>query len=991
MIFSGIAALIGGIASSVGAFIGGFGAIGTFALQTAAGIGVSYLAKALAGKPKQQATSNGVSGVQGQLQAAGDVPRQFMLGKGATAGSLVYANAWGNDGQTPNAYFTQVIALSDLPVKGLLGLWVNGEKCTLGGAVHPDFGYPVTQYAKGGKDHLWIKFYDGTQTAVDGFLASRVSTLDRPYASNRVGIGIAYAICTALVEDTLFTGFPQFLFELDGVRLYDPSKDSTNGGDGEQRYSDPATWGGDGDDLPAVQIYNLFCGLKYGDEWFYGFQNFSGRRAVPENWTAQIAKCRAPIDGASGPEPTYRSAGQVSVDTALGDTVEALLTSCQGKVSEIGGFYKLYCGVPDSPAFFFTDDDILSTEEQSFTPFFGLADTVNGISGKYPAPSEGWAMKPAPPIYRTDLEAKAGNRRLLSDVSLDFVPYAEQVQRLMNSALLAAQRARRHAFSFGPKFWFVEPGDVGAWTSARNGYVNKLFEANGVVDKANLDVTLDLTEVDPSDYDWDHDADFKPPTSGPTAIIRPAPQGVLDWFVEGIVLRDAAGISRRPAIRMTWDGAMPGVSGVQYEVRLKSDGSDVTRGRTDQLAAGALIVSQSLLPNAQYQVRGQYLPDYPRDMVWTDWLDVTTPDVRLGLFDIAEYLSEQFTEVEKRAADDRARVDKLAQVVQQAMGRTNLDKRILRTDLVSASDRANASISQVMTVATDAESAVAALETTVSAQFDDINAAVSENSTAITTLNGYAAAQWSVMVDVNGNIVGVVLFNDSDNISNFTVTVDTFRVAFPGQSGGDAVPVYTISNVGGVAKVALRGDMIVDGSLITRMIAAGAITTTTIQAGAVNTTQLAVNSVDITKLIQGAATKFDYTPTPAVKGYSFPSSGNQTLPYTLATRVVDIQSGAAKIEFTGRFNGFQAQAIGAFTSQDFIRFYVDGTLEFEFMWQTPGYLNGAQWVAYNWQNIYAMWPKLGLSAGSHTFSVVLATSYGCGVTNGAFLISDFRR
>lgn len=822
MIFSGIAALIGGIASSVGAFIGGLGAIGTFALQTAAGIGVSYLAKALAGKPKQQATSNGVSGVQGHLQTAGDVPRQFMLGKGATAGSLVYANAWGNYGQTPNAYFTQVIALSDLPVKGLLGIWVNGEKCTLGGAAHPDFGYPVTQYAKGGNDHLWIKFYDGTQTVADPFLTSRVSTADRPYQSTRVGKGIAYAVCTALVEDTLFTGFPQFLFELDGVRIYDPSKDSTNGGEGDQRYSDPATWGGDGDDLPAVQIYNLFRGLKYGDEWFYGFQNFTGRRAVPENWIAQIGKCRAAIDGASGPEPTYRAAGQVSVDTALGDTVEALLTSCQGKVSETGGFYKLYCGAPDSPSFFFTDDDILSTEEQSFTPFFGLADTVNGISGKYPAPREGWAMKPAPPILRSDLEARAGNRRLLSDVSLDFVPYAEQVQRLMNSALLAAQRARRYTFSFGPKYWFVEPGDVGAWTSARNGYVNKSFEANGVVDKANLDVTLDLTEVDPSDYDWDHDADFKPPTGGSTSIIRPAPQGIVDWFVEGVTLKDAAGNNRRPAIRMTWDGAMPGVSGVQYEVRLKSDGSDVARGRTDQLAAGALIASQSLLPNTQYQVRGQYLPDYPRDMLWTDWLDVITPDVRLSGLDfdadaLTALVSNQF-----QIGDDKVQaiVQLVAATALQALSKIALDKKALRTEITSSSDRLGASVSQVADTVVTTNEALASLETSVTASLDDLSASVTENSTAVADINGNLAASWGLEVDADGAIAAIQALAGGGT-SALKFLADVIQFAIPGEPGGDAKTILQIGEVNGVPTLVLKTDVLGDGIITAQHLVSG--------------------------------------------------------------------------------------------------------------------------------------------------------------------------
>ena len=104
--------------------------------------------------------------------------------------------------------------------------------------------------------------------------------------------------------------------------------------------------------------------------------------------------------------------GEVAVNVPIANGIEAFLTACQGKLSEIGGVYKMHCGAPGSADFTFTDDDILSTEEQSFTPFFGLADSVNGMTAKYPEPAEGWNSKVPPPIYRSDLEERDGNRRL---------------------------------------------------------------------------------------------------------------------------------------------------------------------------------------------------------------------------------------------------------------------------------------------------------------------------------------------------------------------------------------------------------------------------------------------------------------------------------------------------------------------------------------------------------------------------------------------------
>lgn len=633
--------MIGLGATGLSVFVG----VGMFAIKTAVGVGLNLLAQAIAGKPQDPKFS-----VNGNLQSGGDLPRSIKLGYGATAGSLVYANTWGRDGESDNAFLTQVIALSDYPVRELRELWVNGEHCTLGGSMHPSYGYPVTQYQTDGRDHLWVKFYDGTQVAADPFLVSVVSSAERPYESTRVGRGVAYAVVTSLVTKNLFSGIPSFKFSLYGARLYDPSRDSTVGGFGLHSEADPSTWGGDGDFLPAVQIYNLLRGMNYGGKWLYGVQGMSSVRLPAAHWIEQINKCRAPIYSAEGYVPTYRSGGEIAVDAPLGDAIEALLTTCQGRLTESGGIYKLYCGVPGNPVASFTDGDILSTEEQSFTPFFGLADTINGISARYPSPAEGWNPKVAPPLYRPDLEALAGNRRLMANVSLDFVPYAEQVQRLMKSALDEAQRARRHTFVLPPQYWVLEPGDIVSWTSARNGYSTKLFRVDGVVDRANLDVMLDLTEVDPSDYDWDSDADFQPPVDGSVGPVRPTPQPIIDWYAEPWQIDDANGNARRVAIKLSWNGDQPDVAAVAFEVALAETLEIFHRGRTDEVAVGSVVTSQGLLANEDYLVRGRYVPESDRGWVWSSWLPVKTLNIRLGDADVylpgmVEEILEQVGEI----------------------------------------------------------------------------------------------------------------------------------------------------------------------------------------------------------------------------------------------------------------------------------------------------------------------------------------------------------
>ena len=752
---------ISGIVSAVGTFIGGLGAIGSFLLRTAVGVGLNLLAQAVAGKPKDPVFS-----INGELQGGGDLPRHFPFGLTATAGSLVWANTWGRDGDTANAYLTQVIALSDLPVNGLLRVWVDNQLVTLDlNTPNMSWGWQVKEFRNQG-DNLWIKFYDGTQTEVDSFLVNTCSNQNRQWDRNRVGRGVAYVIVTSRVSKNMFNGIPTLMFEMGGCKLYDVSKDSTAGGNGSHRWSDPTTWGGDGDYLPAVQAYNILRGIEFNGQWFYGVQGMSAARLPAENWIAQINKCRALIYGAHGMEPTYRSGGEISVAAPLATALEAILTTCQGRISEIGGVYRIHVGAPDAPVIHFTDDDILSTEEQTFTPFFGLADTINGIVGTYPSPQDGWVVKTAPPIYRKDLEALHGNRRLPADVSFDFVSNPEQVQRLMKSALEEGQRAKRHTLVLPPWFWpYCTPSTTISWSSKRNGYVNKMFRIDGVVDRANLDVLIDITEVDPSDYDWDSSSEFRPPVDGAVGAMRPLPTPIFDFAVLPDVAQDSNGNNRRCAILLIWDGKVTGVDTVMFEVRLKASLADVYKGRTEDVERGELLIAPGiLLANTPYQVRARYSSyDGNTPFIWSDWIDVTTADIRLGIWDLQPISVDQLNKdisgtLEYLSGSRRqmqSELQRIGQLISAQDGANFLDKQELRHEMVSTFKTAEARFDMKINVATGENSALAqrieTLEVTIG---DDISAAVDLLSSELTKVGDDVKANSTAITDLRSQVDG---------------------------------------------------------------------------------------------------------------------------------------------------------------------------------------------------------------------------------------------
>lgn len=796
---------IAGLIGAVGTFIAG-----SFLLKTAVGIGLSLLAQAIAGKPKDPTFS-----INGTLQSGGDVPRSFIVGKTATAGSLVWVNTWGRSGDTPNAFLTQVIALSDMPLQSLDDVWVNGEKVTLGSTPHPQYGYPVNGY--GG--NLWVKFHDGTQTTEDSFLRTHASNSQRQWQSTRVGHGVAYAVVTAKVTQNHFSGIPSFKFAITGMPLYDPSKDSTvPGGSGPHRLNNPATWGGDGDHNPVVQIYNLLLGITQNDQWFYGLQGVSAARLPSVNWIEQINKCRA--------GNIYRAGGEIPVEAPLATAIEALLTACQGRLSEVGGFYRIYVGEPDAPVASFDDGDIISTDEQSFTPFFGLADTINGIAATYPSPADGWSVKAAPPIYRTDLEVLAGNRRLMADVSLDFVPYPEQAQRLMKSALAEGQRARRHTLVLPPTFWpYAVPGAVLSWSSERNGYINKWFRIDGAVDRANLDVMIDITEVDPSDFDWDSDTDYNVPVDGAVGVIRPPAQPIVDWAAFPDSVQDNDGVNRRAAIRVTWDnteGRLDDVVGVEFEVRLAGSSDVVYRGRTDQPDAGSLLISQGILPLTRYEVRGKFIPGGDRETLWSGWLLVLTLDIRIT--DITAYLrgigEDVYAAIERiriEQDDLRAYVQTLAQGTDEVAGRV-VDERFVAKRFRDASAVALSTLTAAISDDEGNLIAVAEALTAVQAAVGNISAD-GLRKIEVQAGTGDVVARLVDMVRATVDDVWVeagtiveVGFEDADPLkpfSNYYILASKFGIIDP-NDGDSKVALFATINGKTYINVALIGHLTAD-------------------------------------------------------------------------------------------------------------------------------------------------------------------------------------
>lgn len=599
-------------------------AFAQFGFQLVLGLVLSTLAAKLS---KRSPSGNSNFSVSGNLQRGSDKSQSFIFGTYATAGHLVWAEEWGWDGVAgshggliskvleklfveidyqgiPNGFLTQVIEVSSLPVRGLNGMVLEGEAVTISDTnEHATFGKRITNNASMTKNYdgyAWVKFYDGTQTEADPFISTGFIGENYGLDSNFIGLGNAYAIVTFKAKkEGLWTGFPRSLFIIDGIPLL---KSSTGGANTVHNN-------------PIDAVYTLLLGLAdpvIADDWFFGGQKITAAQLPVANWGAQADKCAT---------AGYTCAGEIRVSDNVLDVISEILACCGGKLAESAGQFIILAAEPDASVATFTDDEIISTNEETFTPFIGLDDAINGISAVYPSPVDNWQNQTAAPIYRPDLEIEDDNRRLVSDIQLPFVTDDVQAQRLMKAALLEARRARKHTLALPSNYWQVEPLDVISWTSAKNGYTGKKFLVDGVVDAPNGDELFDLTEIDMDDFAWTKSVDFTPLNRSPLVSPLPVSQAVSGWSVEAEFLLDANGRATTIGIRMNWSAAsVSGVDHMTYQIRQRGGAETViVDGINLDLESGSRLITKDFQLDTEYEVRAKYIPDTDRRTSWTAW------------------------------------------------------------------------------------------------------------------------------------------------------------------------------------------------------------------------------------------------------------------------------------------------------------------------------------------------------------------------------------
>lgn len=599
------------------------GVLGRILISVALGAVQGLLAKA---RSDRAAAAN--RGIRGEVTLSGaKTPMGFVIGRYATGGrSVVAPYTFG----TNHNYMTYVISLGCRRGGSLAKMIVNGEVVELAATSHATYGRNVTgKYA----DKMWVKFRDGSETTADSFLLSQFgSHPDRPWSSDMIGRDSVTAIVTFFYDDEVYPGGNvDVRFELTDIPFYDPRKDTTAGGSGSHRFNNPATW--EPTQNPVVMIYNILRGIEIAGVGIWG-GNCDADDFRFNEWSAAMTKSNT----------RYKAGYEVYLSDKPADIIGELLKACSGQVANVGGTWRISIGSPEAAVYYFSDDDLVVSDNSQFDPFPGIDSTINTVVATYVNPLANWEVSEATTTTDAAYIAADDDRSLEADLGLNAVFDNEQAQDLGATMLADSRRFRSHIHTLPLSAMFLEPLDTIGWTSEYNGYVTKLFEVGQLsADVLGCVPSVTTRERDPDDYDFGGGIPYTPPVMTTT----PVPTSVDGFTITGYILTDGTR-PRRPALRLAWEPtAMAFARAIRYQVRLTSAPATITHeGAHSDPASGVVIISEGILPNTSYQVRVKVVAR-GRSNPWSGWITVVSPNVGLGSVDMEDAF---LTEIEDIAA-----------------------------------------------------------------------------------------------------------------------------------------------------------------------------------------------------------------------------------------------------------------------------------------------------------------------------------------------------
>ncbi len=467
-----VGAAVAGAATSslVGAAVGG--AVGAALGAVAAGavtVGVSYLGQAVVGSPDPGAAAGLAARAAGAAPAPADALRggrtltvvqpvtshKIIYGAHRVGGPLVFTHSHQPDGAVTEEILHLVVVHAAHQVDEIGEVYLNDLLAT-------DARYD-------GVVQVWRHLGTPDQVA-DANLVGEAA--GRWTDAHRLR-GRAYTHLRLAFDETAFAGgVPNVSAVVRGKRVYDPRTGGTAWSDNAALCLLDYLTGAHGLGTPLDEIDT-------------------------DSFIAAASICDEPVATLTGTEPRYTANGVVDLGNRPVEILEALLTSCAGRLSFVAGRWRLHVGAWQAPAHAL--DERHARAPITLRPQRSRRDLVNTVRGAFTSPDHGWQPTDYPPVSVAGYVAADGGAATMT-LDLPFTTSPSMAQRIARIALEQNRRQRQIAFPANLAGLELEAGGTATVSLARFGLVDLPVCVASWRMSEDMGVDLTLQEDHPDVY-----------------------------------------------------------------------------------------------------------------------------------------------------------------------------------------------------------------------------------------------------------------------------------------------------------------------------------------------------------------------------------------------------------------------------------------------------------------------------------------------------------
>lgn len=485
-------------------------AIKKFLIMAVVQAALSLAARALSGRPKGVGARPEEITTEWSAQAG-----NFIFGQRRVAGVIGDRFTSGDK----NRYLHFAVLLARHQVEAIDDVWIDDTRIT--NAQWNSTTGAVTSGRLAGKVSIWKHLGTDAQTA-DAQLVAGCSDYDSNYRAR----GNAYLHIRCEFDEKVWdSGPPQSIYALvKGQRVYDPRLDSTNGGSGSQRVSQPTTWAYSNNWALCVASYLTGGSLVYDVDSaaLMGHLGY-GIESDLIDWPSVIAAANESdesLSGGSAPpsgaQVRFTCDGVGSTGNQLDDNLDQVRASGAGQVVPVSGRYCIFAAAYETPAVSLNEDDLAG--DIAFVPVAPRDKRYNAVRGTFFS-AQTWQDAEFMPRQDSSYVTADGGRQEWRDIELPFTTDEYRAQRLAEIALNQSRNMGTLKFSGSARAMKVAPWQTVNVSIAELGWTNKVFRCiDRTVSEDGSSVDLDLRVEASGSYADPATADYIQPSALPSAV-----------------------------------------------------------------------------------------------------------------------------------------------------------------------------------------------------------------------------------------------------------------------------------------------------------------------------------------------------------------------------------------------------------------------------------------------------------------------------------------